>query len=381
MKSICIVAHFAYGAMTGGQSGHAGGVERQTSMTARWLAERGYRVSLLTWDEGQEEDILVDGVRVIKMCRRDSGLPGIRFFYPRWSSLIRAMHKTDADCYYQNCAEYVTGQVALWCRLKRRRFIYSSANTVDCDLRLPTMRTLRERILYRYGLRQADRIIVQTKTQQQMLETGFGLQSIVLPMPCEDPGKNFRASRPSQKHPPRVVWVGRINRVKRLELLIEVASDLPDIHFDVAGKPDGEDSYSQEVLTRARALPNVTIHGMVRRDRLPHLYKNASLLCCTSLYEGFPNTFLEAWSHGLPVVSTYDPDDLISAHKLGIAAADKHGLVSGIKALMESPDLWPMISENARRYFSSNHALDPVMIRFEKVFLDLLNTVPDFQNP
>ncbi|MDD5414837.1 MAG: glycosyltransferase, partial [Smithellaceae bacterium] len=124
--SFCLVAHNAAGAMFGGNQGYIGGVERQTSLMARWLAVQGYRVSLVTWDEGQADDQVVDGVRVIKTCSRDTGLPGLRFFHPRWTSLIRALRRADADLYYHNCAEYVTGQVALWCRRNGRKFVYSS---------------------------------------------------------------------------------------------------------------------------------------------------------------------------------------------------------------------------------------------------------------
>ena len=131
--SICLVAHFAYGVLSGGQCGHIGGVERQTALLARWLAARGYDVSILTWDEGQPNDVNTDGIRVIKMCRRSAGIAGLRFFLPRWTSLNSAMRRADADLYYQNCAEYVTGQVALWCRHNRRKFVYSVANDPDVD--------------------------------------------------------------------------------------------------------------------------------------------------------------------------------------------------------------------------------------------------------
>src|SRR5262249_50322499 len=46
--SICIVAHFAYGALLGGRTGHVGGVERQTTLLARRLAERGHPTTLVT---------------------------------------------------------------------------------------------------------------------------------------------------------------------------------------------------------------------------------------------------------------------------------------------------------------------------------------------
>lgn len=367
-----MVAHFAYGAINGGEGGHVGGVERQTSLMCRWLAARGHKVSLLTWDEGQPDETVIDGVRVIKMCRENAGLPGLRFFTPRWTSLIKAMKSADADVYYQNCAEYITGQVALWCRIRRRGFVYSVASDPDCDQKLPAMNTLRERLLYRYGLRHANRIIVQTGHQQRMLQLGFKLDSVVLPMPCPGPTA-------TEYHPPQeptaqncqVLWVGRIARVKRLELLLEVAQALPNVTFHVAGMPYAGDSYSESVLNQARAFPNVTVHGMVPREQMPDLYGSVSMLCCTSLYEGFPNTFLEAWSHGLPVVSTVDPDSLIATRDLGCAAVDTSSLVSAIRKLAESPILWREQSANARQYYSENHAVDTVMRRFEQSFIEI----------
>ena len=101
--SICIISHFAYGAMTGGRSGHIGGVEWQTSLTAKWLAAKGYTVSMLTWDEGGPAEEQIDGVRVIKICKKEAGRRGLRFFHPRWSSLIQAMRRANADVYYHNC--------------------------------------------------------------------------------------------------------------------------------------------------------------------------------------------------------------------------------------------------------------------------------------
>jgi glycosyltransferase involved in cell wall biosynthesis len=373
MSRICIVAHFALGAMKGGADGHSGGVERQTSIMARWLARRGHDVSLVTWDEGQEDGLVIDGVRMLKVCRRDEGLPGLRFFHPRWTSLNLALRRADAQLYYQNCAEYVTGQVAWWCRRHGRYFVYSVASDPECDPRLPEMRTFRERILYRYGLKRAARIIVQTRKQKRLLKEGFGLEAIFLPMPCPGPVEaEFKPTPESSPGTFRVGWVGRIAPVKRLEVLLAAAERLPDVQFEVAGKPDAAESYTRPVLEKARAMGNVNLHGHVDRDRMPGFYRAASVLCCTSDYEGFPNTFLEAWSHGLPIVSTVDPDNLISERGLGVCAANPQEMVQAIFRLREDPALRRSISANARNYYLENHAVDPAMRRFEDVFADEL---------
>jgi glycosyltransferase involved in cell wall biosynthesis len=283
------------------------------------------------------------------------------------------MKQANAGIYYHNCAEYVTGQVALWCRRNRRRFVFSAASDQDCDARLPGLPKWRERVLYRYGLRTADRVIVQTNKQRNMLLDGFGIDSTVLPMPC--PGPTDLEYRPPADPTPsgtRVLWAGRIARVKRLEMLIDVARALPQVKFDVAGMPYIGDTYSENVMTEASRIPNIVLHGTVPRERMGGLYRNASLFCNTSEYEGFPNTFLEAWSHGLPIVSTVDPDGLIASRQLGLAAHDVAGIVNGIRAFIEHPRMWREMSVNSRSHYIANHTVEQVMRQFESVFTGTL---------
>jgi len=374
---ICFVAHLAYGAMSGGDSGHIGGVEKQTSLMARWFAERGYQVSMLTCDEGQEDSIEIGGVRVFKMCRKEAGIKGLRFFWPKWTSLIAAMNRADADVYYQNCGEYVTGQVALWCRRHGRKFVYSVASDPDCDSRLPEMHKRRERVLYRYGLRHADRVIVQTLRQKEMLRTYFERDSTIIPMPCPGPSEDdYVSCERAHNGSSRVLWIGRICEVKRPDRLLDLAEACLDLHFDLVG-PTGDSEYACVVCERAKHTANVTLHGPATRERVSEFYKRARVMCCTSDFEGFPNTFLEAWSYGLPIVSTIDPDNLISKKGLGKVGKDISGLVDGIRKLLESPEKWRQASQSARAYYTENHAVDKAMERFERIFCEVVHSAGD----
>lgn len=371
-RRIGIVAHFAFGALAGGRGGHVGGVERQTSVLARWLAARGHEVSMITWDEGQQDGVEIDGVRVLKTCPREAGVPGLRFFTPRWTSLFGALGRADADIYYQNCAEYVTGQVALWCRWRRRKFVYSVASDPDCDPRLPELRSRRERALYRYGLAKADRIVVQTHAQQAALREGFGLESTVLPGPCPGPGEaEYEApAAPEPGATARVLWAARISPEKGLERLLDLAALMPEVAFDLCGPADAPSGYVEPLLARASALPNVTYFGRVAREEMPAHYRRAALLVQTSSIDGFPNTFLEAWSHGIPVVAARDPDGLIALRGLGAVAEDTPGLARAMRALLASPERWRRASAAARRYYVENHTPEAALPRFEQVFLE-----------
>ena len=374
---VCIVSHFAYPAFVEKGTAYVGGVERQTSMLARWLASRGHQVSLVTWDEGQPANLEIDRVRVVKLCSQMAGIPGLRFFHPRWTSLNAALQETDADVYYHNCGEYVTGQIAWWCRRKQRKFVYSAAALGDCDIRLPLLRTAREQILYRFGIRLADQIIVQTKTQHEMLLQGFKRSGLIIPMPVSRPksyqGGNRKLAPVNER---KILWVGRISEEKRPDRLLDVAERCPDLRFDLVG-PSAGSVYAQNILARAKTRANVTTHGGMTQEQLSILYQEASGLCSTSDNEGFPNVFLEAWSYGVPIVSTLDPDQVIVNNELGFVATDVVGIEAAIRQLFLLPERWEIASQNAQNYYFHNHCLDQVMPRFEQVFLSLLQDSTD----
>ena len=332
MLDVCFVAPLAHGALVDAHDAYIGGVERQTRLMARWLASRGHRVTAITWDEGQPDEVEVRGVRLLKLCRRDAGVPGLRFVHPRWTSLIGALRRADASVYYQNSSEYVTGQVALWCRQRGRAFVFSAASDNDCVASLPYLATLRERALYRYGLRHADRRIVQTRTQQRMLRAHFGLESAVIPMPCAAPVPAHFPEPPAHTTArlPRVLWVGRLTPEKRPDRLLDLAAACPEIQFDLVG-PAYDVEYSRQILARARRQDNVVVHGAVLPGELPAFYGKALCLCCTSESEGFPNTFLEAWALGLPTITCFDPDGIIARERLG----ERHDTYEAWEAALE----------------------------------------------
>ena len=364
--SVCFIAHPAWGEMSGGKVGEIGGIQRQLSMMARWFARRGHTVTMLTWDEGQDDEVMIDGVRVIKMCRRDEGVPVLRFLYPRWTSLLQAMRRADAQVYYQNTAEYVTGQAAEWCRRNGRAFVFSVANDWDCETQAIQRRPFRERTLYTYGLKHADAVIAQTRKQQRILHQEHGVVSTVIPMPSPPTGDG--SVTPPRLDPPRVVWVGRIAEAKRLEMLFDIAQRAPDIQFEVAGMPNPAGAYADALVERGKQLSNVRMLGRVERDDIPALYRSAVCLLCTSVHEGFPNTFLESWSQGVPVVSSFDPDGLIAELDLGGVGDTADTLLAAVRRLIASPEAWSGASARGLDYYQRNHLPENVVPKFEDVF-------------
>ena len=363
---VCFVSPFAYGALTGDLRGHIGGVERQTALMARWLIDRGHEVSVCTWTEGGAQDEVRDGVTILKTCLRFAGVPIVRFFHPRWTALNSAMARADADIYYQNCAEETTGQVAIWANRHQRRFVFSVASDPECDPALPILPSLRERVLYRRGLKLADGIITQTESQQTLLRSGFGLDSTSLPMPSDvHADSDFQTLNRAREAGLSALWVGRMMPVKRPEMLIDIARSLPGIRFHVVGGADQDADYWNVIESTAASVPNLVLHGRRDREDILPLYRACHLLLCTSILEGFPNTFLEAFAHGVPVLSTVDPDGLLERQQMGAHCVDVESFVSRIQHIAADRDRLSSMAENAWNYYYEHHYLEKAMPRFE----------------
>jgi glycosyltransferase involved in cell wall biosynthesis/ubiquinone/menaquinone biosynthesis C-methylase UbiE len=370
---ICIVANNAYGALTGEESGHIGGVERQTSLLSEWLSEKGHQVTVITWDEGGSPIEFVNNIKIIKLCKVSEGLPILRFFTPRWTSLISALAKADAEIYYHNCAEYVTGQVSLWCKINNKPFIYSIASDADCEKALPNLKSKREEYLFRYGLTHANLVISQTRKQSKLLKQNYDIDAQVINMPATPP--NYLTDY-VQQHlftKQKVIWVGRLHKVKRIEWLIDIAEQLPSINFEVIGPADDKTAYIKENIARLTQTQNINYLGKISRLDMPKIYQNASILCCTSIYEGFPNTYLEAWSYGVPVITTIDPDDLIKGNQLGYHAQTISDFTEKIRQLITDEDNWQVFSQNCLEYYLKNHEQQHVMKQFEVSFFKTIS--------
>jgi glycosyltransferase involved in cell wall biosynthesis len=234
------------------------------------------------------------------------------------------------------------------------------------------MHALRERVLYRYGLKHVDSVIVQTRRQQKKLREGFGIDSTVVTMFSNLNDNEFVCLETDREESPRVLWVGRISKEKRFEWFLDVAEQCPKISFEVAGSPNTYSAYAQALMKRAAELSNVKMHGRVQHAEMKKIYCRSKVLCCTSEYEGFPNTFLEAWSFAIPVVSTFDPDGVIATNGLGFMAQDVAGIVTCLREVVRSPEIWLRVSRAAKQYYLAHHTPEMCLPGLERLLLDVV---------
>ncbi len=101
----------------------------------------------------------------------------------------------------------------------------------------------------------------------------------------------------------RILWLGRVEtRQKRADLILplwrRLISQLPEWTLDVVG--DGPEIDEIRASIAAESLPRIEVHG--RQPSKP-FFERSALYVMTSVFEGFPNTLVEAQSQGsVPIV-------------------------------------------------------------------------------
>ena len=312
MKSICFVSHNIYPLIAKlDDIPFSGGAELQQSILGGVFRNNGWRVKYVTgvYNKKSQNEI-IDEFRVIKTFADSEGIRGMRFLCPRLIKLLKALKVADCDYYYQRGAGFSTGIIAHFCRKYKKKFIYSGASDTDfipSEIKVPY---LRDKILYKWGIKKARYLFVQSEKQKRLLRKNFHLEGIVF--------TNVYYSRKLTENRQFVLWVSTLRKGKNPGIVLDVAKKHSDLNFKIiGGKARGEESLYQEIALRSKKLKNVEFLGFQPIKKTEKYFDKASVYLNTSEVEGFPNTFLQAWSRGIPVVSFVDVDNIIRDNKLG----------------------------------------------------------------
>lgn len=141
-----------------------------------------------------------------------------------------------------------------------------------------------------------------------------------------------------------LVSVGRLERVKGYDRLIEVIADLINelrlpLTLTIVG--DGsEKRFLEEKLLNYNLKDHVFLAGF-KENPYPFL-KQADIFICPSRKEGFNIAIVEAMKFGLPIIATNcaGPSEIIGNNEFGyLVENNKQGLKKGIIKFIHSPSL------------------------------------------
>ncbi|MHA1845684.1 MAG: glycosyltransferase family 4 protein, partial [Promethearchaeota archaeon] len=328
---------------------------------------------------GHEVFFISDLIRKPKKGKKD-----VKYFYLRsygrkysvlnFFSLIKALKKIDPDIIYQRWRVPYTGIAAWYKKRYSKKMVFNMASDSDpkknrIGLNHMFVPNLINEYLGRYGIRHADLIVAQTNYQRELLKRNFNRESIVIPNghPVPDP--------PFQKtFPPIILWAANIKPLKRLELFFELAKKLEYLkaQFFYIGR-SSDKNYQKMLSSISNHVSNIRYLGELSVEDTNKLISEASILVNTSLHEGFPNTFVQAWMRETPVVSlNVDPDKIMQTYNIGFYSCSFDQFVQDVKFLIENPGERKKMGERARQYAVENYDIKKIGKKYLSYFEELM---------
>ncbi|CAB4916476.1 unannotated protein [freshwater metagenome] len=370
-----------------------GGVGRFTSDTARGLAAEGHEVHVVTRTDTAHRIDVERGVWVHRVPIQDRYIPELensplRFNLEHCTALY---HEVD--------------------RLHRRRPVdLVSAPIWNCegllpslDQRFPTVTTLVTTIekvleilpswqgiehiralaaLEVETLRRAPFVHANsTATERSALTRTDGTVHLAH-FGLDDPSLGVVAATRAEEGTVEVLFVGRLERRKGIDLLLEILPDLLDRWPELRVRIIGRDTPSTEMDATYReafllqhadspsVLRRVEFAGELTDDEVRSAYAGCDIFCAPSRYESFGLVLLEAMSFSKPVVACDEGgmSDLVEDNGILVPIDDSAALSVALSELIGDADKREQMGRRGRELFEQTWQLDHAVERTDELY-------------
>jgi glycosyltransferase involved in cell wall biosynthesis/O-antigen/teichoic acid export membrane protein len=178
-------------------------------------------------------------------------------------------------------------------------------------------------------------VTISQSSREALVELGLDRERIHVVYLGLDAG----ALRPRERAPdPTLVYLGRLKRYKRIELLLDIAAAVPTATLHVAG--DGEHREALEDRARELGLDGrVVFHGHVDEEEKARLLGEAWLALTASSAEGWCLTVMEAAACATPTAALRvgGLSEAIVDGQTGVLVDSPEELVEQVAGLVEAP--------------------------------------------
>ena len=181
---------------------------------------------------------------------------------------------------------------------------------------------------------------------------------------------------------PVIGWVGRLDRKKRVEDVIQafarIAPTWPEALLVIVGGPD---AFMPEYVDELRGLTReLNLAERVRflgdRPDVPRLMAGFDALVWLSEGEGMPHVLIEAGAAGVPVVVTPDVGavDMVADDATGLLVPhrDPAAVARALNRLLANPQLRRRLGLSLRRQVAQEWSAATVVPRWERLFDEVI---------
>jgi glycosyltransferase involved in cell wall biosynthesis len=341
---------------------HGGGAEYQIALLIDALAGAGaHQIHYLAHFIDVRER-----TRAYQISRIGDGGPVPRFGYlmEAWP-LYRILRSLDPSIIYQRVACAYTGICALYAQRHGIPFVWHVAHDTEVtpDSLDPGRNIIRLRLekwAAGFGARHAARVVVQTQHQADLLLKNYS-------RPADAIISNFHpqaAETIDKSGPFTVIWIANLKPWKQPDAFVRLAQALgnyPEVRFVMVGAPAaaaGNVRWQQALMESIQNTPNLEYVGQKSHAQVNELLARAHIFVNTSVHEGFPNTFIQAWLRDVAVVSLLvNPDQVLDRERVGLVADSESGLAAAVRQLIDKPQVRLELITRGREHARDRHSL------------------------
>jgi len=174
-----------------------------------------------------------------------------------------------------------------------------------------------------------------------------------------------------------VLYVGRLNKTKGIDLLIKAFADvfkrLKDVELVLVGPDDGYQSVLEEQVQELKVDNKVIFTGFVSNDEKMAAFVDSDVFVTPS-FSGFPVTFLEACACGMPIITTNKGDELDWINdKIGyVVEYDKDQLRDVMIKILSDETLKKNFEEKGKNLVGGAFSWDKIVEQVENVYEELI---------
>ena len=352
--SICFISPKSYPLFDKDIVSTHGGAEVQLSLLSKALATNPkFNINLMVADYGQEDRLLIDQVRLwksidLKASKINQAL-----------SFLNVFNKINADIYFQRGVSLESTLIALYCRLRNKKFIYMVAHDGETDGTYYLFTNWIKQKFMELVSRFASVVIVQNKYQFNNLNFKYSRKAIHVLKKGIDIS-NINHSEQNKEYDG--IWVGRGVDWKRPEIFIDLVKHFPENKFlMICPQAHRQNDYLKPFRSIIKKLGNLKLLEQVPHHLINRYMQQSKIYCFTSLKEGdWPMTVLEAAANKLPILSySLNYNLLIDQYGGGILGnGTLEDFYNGFDQLVNNASLRSKKGEQAFNYISDHHDLN-----------------------
>ncbi len=278
-----------------------GGAERVFCQLASRWATAGHEVHVITWSSTKENSVALPPQVVphpLNLLRPSQNiLQAALANLKRVRSLRKTLRLVGPDRILSFCDQMNISTLQATQGLQCPVWIAERSDPAKQRLS-PTWEHWRKRVYPK-----CSGCVVQTQAIADYLSQMIARERIVvIPNAVEPVGDSLPTNQAKTLTARVVLAVGRLSREKGLDTLLEAWRHVqnrlsaPGWQLHIAG------TGAQQAELQRQGVANVHFLGWLEHPQ--EAYNNSSIYVLPSRYEGFPNSLLEAMSHGLPCIAT-----------------------------------------------------------------------------